>query len=428
MSKPFTPRCRVLLAWAFGAGSIGVNNAWAELPTPPSVEKFSRQQSYQATPQQAIGRIELVSGKSDLLIPARQAAYPAKFGTGLSSGDVIETGPDGRCRIVLGNGDVVHLGPGTLAGVEVRPSQRGGEPIVNLWRGQLIAYAMPTIQGREQVLVVQAPAGNMELGAGKAAVSAEGEMTRLAVFDNVARWIDKTGARRVVAGEAATTHSDTYSAAATPLDMEAKLTAQASPEVPVVTQGLETFRQQNLAAAKEIFSQVQTSFPYNGVAAYYLGLIQLQAGDLPGAISQWQNYVRIDPEGAKQKDVPRHLTLLITQQVKEEMQYAVANENRISPAPPEPNSIAVHPLVNRGDEKYGAIGKGITAMVIADIAKVPGVKVLEREKIQALLDELKLSEKGLVEADTAIRSGRLLRAEKLMIGDYTIEPGKGDAK
>jgi uncharacterized protein YjcR len=68
----------------------------------------------------------------------------------------------------------------------------------------------------------------------------------------------------------------------------------------------------------------------------------------------------------------------------------------------------------------------LTAFVITDLAKVPGLKVLEREKLEKLIDEIKLSEKGdLVEKSARVRAGRIMRAEKLMIGDYLIETNKG---
>jgi hypothetical protein len=64
-------------------------------------------------------------------------------------------------------------------------------------------------------------------------------------------------------------------------------------------------------------------------------------------------------------------------------------------------------------------------MVIADIAKVPNIKVLEREKVDRLLEEIKLSQSGLVNKETEVRAGRLLRAEKLVVGDYKVDTATG---
>ena len=117
---------------------------------------------------------------------------------------------------------------------------------------------------------------------------------------------------------------------------------------------------------------------------------------------------------------------MTTQSIQDEVKQAIANEKTLSELAPEPNSIAVHPLINKGAEQYGPIGKGLTAFVITDLAKVPGLKVLEREKLQKLIDEIKLSQTGaLVETTSRVRAGRIMRAEKLMIGDYLIENNKG---
>jgi len=67
---------------------------------------------------------------------------------------------------------------------------------------------------------------------------------------------------------------------------------------------------------------------------------------------------------------------------------------------------------------YRAMSKGIAAIVIADLTQVPGLKVLEREKVQKLLAEMRLGESGLTENSTAVRTGRMMRAEKVIVGSF----------
>lgn len=90
-------------------------------------------------------------------------------------------------------------------------------------------------------------------------------------------------------------------------------------------------------------------------------------------------------------------------------------------APPGPGSIAVQAFVNQGDEAYRAMAKGLAAMIIADLSKVPGLKVLEREKVQLLVNEAKLGDSGLADKDSAVRSGRLMRAEKVVVGNFEVQ-------
>ncbi len=412
----------IYAAMVGGACVVFSHALFAELPARPALEGFSFQPRVAPAPQETLARIELSSGRVERYTPSRKARSSAQSGMALANGDVIQTtqDPNSRCRVVFADGDVVHLGPGSLIGVE----KRGDTYMVNLWQGTLMAYAMPLIQGRHHPLILQTPQGALELITGKAALFIEKAETRVALFDNVGRWLDRAGRKILVAGQMAQIRPGSLKLAPIPSGMEAKVTEQTSPEVPAVKQALQSFRNRDFAGAQRILSQVQSAFPYNGVAAYYLGLMQLEANNLPNAIHQWQKYAEIDPEGAKEKRLSQQLTLIITQAIKEEVQQALANEKRLSTLPPEPNSIAVHPLTNKGAKRYEAIGKGITALVISDLAKVPNLKVLEREKIQKLLDEIRLSERGLVEEASALRAGRMLRAEKLMIGDYKIEPEK----
>lgn len=66
---------------------------------------------------------------------------------------------------------------------------------------------------------------------------------------------------------------------------------------------------------------------------------------------------------------------------------------------------------------YEMLQKGISTLVIAELMKVPGLKVLERTKIEGLLDEIALSQSGLVDEKIA------LRADRIMIPDVEVIVG-----
>ena len=114
--------------------------------------------------------------------------------------------------------------------------------------------------------------------------------------------------------------------------------------------------------------------------------------------------------------------LLSSVQLQQEVATAVAREQEVVGTPPEPGSIAVQAFVNRGgNEAYRAMAKGLAAMIIADLSKVPGLKVLEREKVQLLVNEAKLGDSGLADTASAVRSGRLMRAEKVVVGNFEVQ-------
>ncbi|MCP5270005.1 MAG: hypothetical protein H6932_02120 [Burkholderiaceae bacterium] len=185
--------------------------------------------------------------------------------------------------------------------------------------------------------------------------------------------------------------------------------------------GIEAFGAEQDAAAAEALRRVREAAPGEPLVPYYLGLIALRQGDNAEALRQLQQYAREDPEGAAAREVPKTLTVLSSAQLQQEVQAAVAREREVAAAEPEPGSIAVQAFVNRGEEQYRAMAKGLAAMIIADLTKVPGLTVLEREKVQLLLDEMKLGDAGLANPDGAVRSGRLMRAEKVIVGNFEVQ-------
>jgi curli biogenesis system outer membrane secretion channel CsgG len=56
-------------------------------------------------------------------------------------------------------------------------------------------------------------------------------------------------------------------------------------------------------------------------------------------------------------------------------------------------------------------------MLITDLSEVKGLQIVERIKLQALVEEMGLGASGLVEANTAPRVGKLLGAQWLIGGD-----------
>jgi TolB-like protein len=75
---------------------------------------------------------------------------------------------------------------------------------------------------------------------------------------------------------------------------------------------------------------------------------------------------------------------------------------------------------------YEGIGKAITDLVITDLASTSKVRVVERARMQAILDEQNLAKTGAVDAATAVRVGRLFNACYSVTGSFVRNDKTGE--
>jgi TolB-like protein len=78
---------------------------------------------------------------------------------------------------------------------------------------------------------------------------------------------------------------------------------------------------------------------------------------------------------------------------------------------------------NAAGPAYEGLAKGLADMMMTDLAAVPSVQVVEREKLDALLAELKLQRSKYFDGKTAQRLGKGIGAEYAVTGAFlSIEP------
>lgn len=84
------------------------------------------------------------------------------------------------------------------------------------------------------------------------------------------------------------------------------------------------------------------------------------------------------------------------------------------------NTLAILNFQNKtGQMELNPLQKGLTIMLITDLSAVKGIQLLERGRLQALIEEMGLAGSGLVEPGTAPRVGKLAGAQWLVGGDIT---------
>jgi len=157
---------------------------------------------------------------------------------------------------------------------------------------------------------------------------------------------------------------------------------------------------------------------------FYLGLASEKVGRREAALDLFSKFDEVPDDSKYRTLMEGRYEWLARKQAKRQAQQMIAQE-KDQPADVEgqvePNVVAVVPMEYQGgSEKYQPLGRGLAEMFTTDLANVGRLKVVERVRLQAILDELKLSRSKYIDQSTAPRVGRLLGAGRIVGGSYLV--------
>jgi len=217
------------------------------------------------------------------------------------------------------------------------------------------------------------------------------------------------------------TFSNACLGAMSPAEKSAEMSIKEKEEL--VAQGVSQYEKGDTEKAKQTFQHAKAVFPSNYAVPYYLGLIYLGENRRADAINEWKQYVLMNPDSKESLEIRKYLTLLIRKEAVAYAKAAVANETALLSSPIADNTVAVTAFQNIGPETLGPLGKGLATMLISDLSKVPDLQVVERVKLQMLLQEMNLGTSGVVNEETAPKVGKLLKSRHVATGSL-LEPEK----
>lgn len=94
-------------------------------------------------------------------------------------------------------------------------------------------------------------------------------------------------------------------------------------------------------------------------------------------------------------------------------------------AAPAPTTICAAPLSNNtGDASYDGLAQAVADMLAVALAEHKHVTVVERQRLREVLSEHKLTIAALVDPGTAVRVGRLLKADRILVGGLIRQAGE----
>jgi TolB-like protein len=174
------------------------------------------------------------------------------------------------------------------------------------------------------------------------------------------------------------------------------------------------------ADAVRVLGRAQQLMPSDGVTALYLGMSAEATGDLKTARTAYEGYVRHGRTSRVRAQLRGKLAALARKELEAEAKETVAQEASIGSEAGSPRTVAVHPLDFSGtDTTLTSLGRGLADLLITDLSRSSQLTVVERDRMDALLDEIKLNASGATDAATAVRSGRLTRAGRVVRGAIT---------
>lgn len=154
---------------------------------------------------------------------------------------------------------------------------------------------------------------------------------------------------------------------------------------------------------------------------FYYGMTLEYLGDIDGALRVYINYTDVPSSSQYRKLIEGRYLTLTRDVVQRQFQKLLEEEQKLGLERIVPKAVAVFPLAYQGtDPKYEALGRGLSEMMLIDLGQVKGLQVLERIRVDALLEELKFGQTAYVDKATAPRVGKLLSAGRVISGAFNV--------
>ena len=164
------------------------------------------------------------------------------------------------------------------------------------------------------------------------------------------------------------------------------------------------------------FNTVLENATQDSYSALHLGLAFVKKEDFGKAVEAWKDFTD-KTQPIIEKEVSRMRLLMTIYHSHQLAKKAVADEKNLRLAKTDPNTIAVAYFDDlTPNNELQAFQKALVEMMTTDLAKIESLNVVERMQLQALLEELKMGQTGIVDAKTAPRIGSMLGAEHLIVG------------
>ena len=187
--------------------------------------------------------------------------------------------------------------------------------------------------------------------------------------------------------------------------------------------GVVFFEKGDLTKAEDALLQANNIAP-DARANLYLGMIFEKSGSLDRAIDAYRAALNLNPGSETRNTIQAHLNQLMVQKLQKDISASLTNEAAIKVDTIPGNTIAVVDFDNSHlPPDLAPLSKGLAEFTAADLSKVKSLRVVERQKLDFLLKELKLGTSEYANPAYSPRLGRLMGSRHIVTGSLM---GEGD--
>lgn len=160
--------------------------------------------------------------------------------------------------------------------------------------------------------------------------------------------------------------------------------------------------------------------PNDPQTLYNLGLANETLSKRDTALRLYEKFVDV-PRSSQYRRLMEGRYEWLSQRILRDQIQKIATDDPVVGNETSSRIVAVFPFSYQGDEeRFEPLARGFAELVSVDLANVEEIRVVERIRLQVLLDELELSQSDYVDPSTAPRVGQLLGAGRLITGSYNV--------
>jgi tetratricopeptide (TPR) repeat protein len=202
--------------------------------------------------------------------------------------------------------------------------------------------------------------------------------------------------------------------------LEANLAKNPNSFKAVQAVGLKLFDLKRFADSRPVLEKAREMNPRDGTTALYAGLAAEEMKDLVGARAAYTKYLVVGRTKKTKDQIRSRLLAIAHAELKQAAAAAVANEQALRGVQVDGKTVAVLPFSCTCSADMQPLGRGMAELVVTDLARSSALRVLERDRMQAIADEIRLSTAGSVDAQTATRAGKLIQAGTILNGSIVV--------